>query len=89
MTREMFAMMSLGASGSEQGASAMLAVAAFLPLAFVVTLGGLGLLTLYQRMGVGEFWVLVAAAEGLDLTRRDAYLDVHGVPGQRRPRADA
>lgn len=44
-----------------------LAVVTFLPLAFVVTLAGLGLLTLYLRMGAGEFWILVAAAEGVVL----------------------
>lgn len=44
-----------------------LVLAAFLPAGFVVTLGGLGLLTLYQDMSVGQFWTIVAAAEGLTL----------------------
>jgi adenylate cyclase len=42
-----------------------LVVAAFLPVTFLVTLGGMGLLTLYQEMSVGQFWTLVGVAEGL------------------------
>lgn len=42
-----------------------LAVFAFFLVTFLVTLGGLGLLTLYQDMSVGEFWTIVGVAEGL------------------------
>src|SRR5581483_29578 len=34
-------------------------------LAHLVMLGGLGLLTLYQRMSAGDFWLLLGISQGL------------------------
>ncbi|MBA3328817.1 MAG: adenylate/guanylate cyclase domain-containing protein [Solirubrobacterales bacterium] len=43
-------------------------IALWYQTAFLVALGGVGLLTLYQDMSAGEFWTIVAVAEALTLT---------------------